>query len=106
MTSTETVISHLLTRPKSAPRVSLQRRATAIELACTAVTSTPTSGADPASVVDLDRYPIADLTTDAARRVIDAARADLARDGVAIFPGFVRAEVVAQMARGALALKP
>jgi hypothetical protein len=72
------------------------------------VTSPPnaSTASDPTAIVDLDRYPIADLTTDAARRVIGTARADLARDGVAIFPGFVRAEVVAKMARGALALKP
>jgi hypothetical protein len=83
----------------------------AIELAWPVVTSTTSASSsgpasDPTSIIDLDRYPIADLTTETARQVIDAARTDLARNGVAIFPGFVQAEVVAKMARSALALKP
>jgi hypothetical protein len=69
-------------------------------------TSPPSPAPDPTSIIDLDRYPIANLQTDAARKVIDTARVDLARNGVAIFPGFVRPEVIAQMARCALALKP
>jgi hypothetical protein len=71
------------------------------------VTNPSNSGVapNPASIIDVDRYPIADLSSAAAREVIDTARADLAHNGVAIFPGFVRPEVVAKVARSALALK-
>jgi hypothetical protein len=60
----------------------------------------------PASIVDLDRYPLADLHAPAARAVIDDARRSLAERGVAAFPGFVRADAIAQIASDALALRP
>ena len=44
-------------------------------------------------IVDTVRYPLDDV--DARRRIIDAARADLADSGVAILEGFVRAGAVA-----------
>jgi hypothetical protein len=59
----------------------------------------------PPSIVDTDRYPIADLSTPAARTVVDDARRSLAMHGVAILPGFVREEALASMAAGAMALK-
>jgi hypothetical protein len=59
----------------------------------------------PGSIVDLDRYPIADLETPAARTVIDDARRSLAERGVAAFPGFVREDARAAIASGALALR-
>jgi hypothetical protein len=60
----------------------------------------------PASIVDLDRYPVADLDAPAARAVIDDARRSLAARGVAAFPGFVRAGAVAQIAGDALTRRP
>jgi hypothetical protein len=59
----------------------------------------------PAAVVDLDRYPIADLAAPAARAVIDDARTSLTTRGVAIFPGFVRADALATIASDAQASK-
>ena len=43
----------------------------------------------PASMVDLERYPVLDLGSDVARGVIDAARAQLAVTGAAELAGFV-----------------
>jgi hypothetical protein len=63
------------------------------------------TGRDIGAIVDLDRYPIADLASDAAQRVIADARGSRAARGVAIFPGFVRRESVEQIARDAIALE-
>lgn len=65
-----------------------------------------TAPPDAATLVDLGRYPIADLTTPAAQRVVAGARAALASRGVATFPGFLRADVVERIAADALALQP
>jgi hypothetical protein len=59
----------------------------------------------PATVVDLDRYPVADLGSPEARAVVDEARASLATRGVAIFPGFVRPDALATIADDAQASK-
>jgi hypothetical protein len=59
----------------------------------------------PSSIVDIDRYPILDITAPEARAVIDDARRSLATRGVAIFPGFVRADALASIAAGTLAIK-
>jgi hypothetical protein len=59
----------------------------------------------PATVVDLDRYPIGDLQSPAARAVVDDARAGLAARGVAIFPGFVREDARQTIANDAQASK-
>ena len=55
-------------------------------------------------IVDTVRYPLDDVV--ARRRIIDAARADLADSGVAILEGFVRAGAVAAICAEAEALEP
>ena len=42
-----------------------------------------------AGLVDLERYPIADLDSPQARGVIEEGRDQLARSGLCLFPGFV-----------------
>ncbi|HEX5613880.1 MAG TPA: hypothetical protein VFZ83_01880 [Acidimicrobiia bacterium] len=59
---------------------------------------------DPRSFVDLDRYPIVD-PGEARTRVVEAARASLRERGVAIFPGFIRPDVVAEIAAEVVALE-
>lgn len=59
---------------------------------------------DPATLVDLDRYPIDAPEGPAAAAAIAAARADLARQGVAVLPGFLRRTAVAAMVAEADAL--
>ena len=54
---------------------------------------------DPASLVDLDRYPVDSPDAPAAVAAIAAARADLDRQGVAVLPGFLTpAALVAMVA--------
>jgi hypothetical protein len=53
------------------------------------------TAADPATIVDTDRYPVHDL--DSAEEVIGAASAGLRDKGVAILGGFLRAEALAQI---------
>ncbi len=60
----------------------------------------------PDALVDLDRYPIADLTDPRTQAAIARGRADLADDGLALLPGFVRAEALTAMAAEAQALAP
>lgn len=60
----------------------------------------------PASLVDLDRYPLLEPDAPRAREVIAAARADLARRGMAVLPGFLREEVLAPLAIECDALAP
>ena len=62
-----------------------------------------TSGTDLRTVIDLERYPVVDFATVAARAVIDRQRRSLAEKGVAILPEFVTAAAIACMAREALA---
>lgn len=64
------------------------------------------SAVDPGSIVDLDRYPIVDLTAPRAEPVVARGRADLAGDGLALLPGFVRRDALAAMAAEAEALIP
>ena len=45
---------------------------------------------DIAGIVDLDRYPISDIGTPAARALVREGRRRLAADGVFALPGFVR----------------
>ena len=65
----------------------------------------PGTATSPADLVDLDRYPIEVLDSRAAQQVIADARQSLAERGVAILPGFVRAEAIQQIARDALELQ-
>ncbi len=55
-------------------------------------------GAGSANVVDLHRYPIADLDSAAARALVAHCRQQLAADGATILPGFVTPAAVAAMA--------
>lgn len=64
------------------------------------------SAADPKDIVDLERYPIADLTAPPAQAAIARGRAALAGDGLALLPGFVRSEALSAMAAEAQALVP
>lgn len=65
--------------------------------------STLPSAGYPASLVASDRYPLGD--SDCYPWIL-AARADLAADGVAILPGFLRPEAVAAMCEEADRLVP
>jgi hypothetical protein len=49
-------------------------------------------------LIDLEHYPIADLTASATRAVVDEQRRSLASKGVAILPGFVTPAAIATMA--------
>ena len=48
-------------------------------------------------IVDLDRYPV-DGDADPRNALVEATRAQLRADGVALLPGFVRSDAVAFMA--------
>jgi hypothetical protein len=54
-----------------------------------------------ASLVDLERYPVEDLSSDAARAVITEAQAQLRASGAAELPGFVTPAGVAALAADA-----
>jgi alkylated DNA repair dioxygenase AlkB len=58
----------------------------------------------PATIVNLARYPIADLASAGAKAVIAEGRAQLARTGLCLFPEFVTAAALAAMAAEANAL--
>ncbi|MEX5686497.1 HalD/BesD family halogenase [Pseudomonas silesiensis] len=57
-------------------------------------------------IVDLERYPIIDRTDPAYLDLVTRSQSLLGEEGVAIFPGFVRDEVVGTMADQTLALHP
>jgi alkylated DNA repair dioxygenase AlkB len=57
-------------------------------------------------VVDLDAYPIHDLSSDRATELVRACRAQLAEDGACVLPGFVTAGAIAEMVRLAGELAP
>ena len=52
-------------------------------------------GAAPADLIDTTRYPLDDAET--RERLIERCRADVARDGNVMLPGFVRPDAVARM---------
>lgn len=56
--------------------------------------------------IDLTRYPITDLTSPDAQRVIDNARAQIARMGAAELSNFITPAGVAELVRDAEALAP
>ena len=60
---------------------------------------------DLSSVVDLDRYPIADLGAPDGLAVINACQKQLNDTGLCLLPGFVRAEAIARMVEDAQCLK-
>ncbi|MGI9611812.1 MAG: HalD/BesD family halogenase [Acidimicrobiales bacterium] len=49
------------------------------------------------AMVDIERYPLDQPESSSYAALVATARAELDRDGCAVIPGFVRAEVVAQM---------
>ncbi|MGH7288851.1 MAG: HalD/BesD family halogenase [Myxococcota bacterium] len=53
----------------------------------------------PEKLVDLERYPLLAPGTPRGKRVVSEARAELARVGMAVLPGFLRDEVLAPLAR-------
>lgn len=57
-------------------------------------------------LIDLDRYPIADLAGRAGRNLIARCRADLKSEGAANLDGFVRPDAIASLVREAEALLP
>jgi len=59
------------------------------------------------TLIDLDRYPIQDLNSPQAQAVVARGRADLTgHEGLALFPGFVRAAALKAMVAEAQALVP
>lgn len=52
---------------------------------------------DPASLIELERYPVDAPDSERATTVIEAARTDLGRQGVAVLPGFLRPAALAAM---------
>lgn len=68
--------------------------------------ATTTTGHDAiAGLVNLERYPIADLASPQAREVIAMGRAQLARQGLCLFPEFVDPQALAAMIAEARALE-
>ena len=59
-----------------------------------------------AGLVNLERYPIADLSSPQAREVIAMGRAQLAERGLCLFPDFVDPRALAAMVAEACALEP
>lgn len=59
-----------------------------------------------ADIVDLDRYPVADLGAPKGRAVVAEGRARLDRDGLCLMPGFIRADALAAMRAESDALWP
>jgi len=60
----------------------------------------------PSELVDLARYPIADLQSPAARELIAYCRDHLQSTGCCVLPNFVKAEAVQKMVRESEALVP
>jgi hypothetical protein len=65
-----------------------------------------TTGATLGDIIDLERYPITDRTHPAYLALVADSQALLGKEGVAIFPGFVRDKMVGTMADQTLALHP
>ena len=57
-------------------------------------------------IVDLERYPIADLRRPEAQSLIEACRAQMSENGLCLLPSFVRSEALAQMVEEAKRLLP
>jgi hypothetical protein len=57
-------------------------------------------------IVDLDRYPITDPDSPGAAAAVAAGRAALAKDGLALLPGFIQTEALKAMAAEAERLVP
>jgi len=59
-----------------------------------------------AAIIDLERYPIADLARPEARALIDSCHRQLAENGLCLLPKFLRAEALEVMVEEARALAP
>lgn len=57
-------------------------------------------------IVDLGLYPLQDRGGAAYQELVNRSKSLLAQDGAVTFPGFVRGEVLAAMARQAISLQP
>jgi len=55
------------------------------------------SESPPGDLINLERWPLADLTGPAGRALVAQGQADLARQGFALLPGFLRSEAVARL---------
>lgn len=53
---------------------------------------TPTPPIDVSHLIDTDRYPIDDLSSARTQELITQAKADIAAQGIAMFPGFLKPE--------------
>ena len=49
---------------------------------------------DASRIVDLQRYPIADLDAPAGRTLVDPCRRDLAEQSICTLPGFIRPDAM------------
>lgn len=61
---------------------------------------------DASQIVDLDRYPIADIDDAPGRALVDACRRDLDELALCTLPGFIRPEVLPALVAEAQALVP
>ncbi len=61
---------------------------------------------DASQIVDLDRYPIADIDDAPGRALVDACRRDLDELALCTLPGFIRPEVLPALLAEAQALVP
>jgi hypothetical protein len=61
---------------------------------------------EPASFLELERYPLTRLAASEGRALVERCRAQLATDGACELPGFLRPEALARMQREARALAP
>ena len=52
---------------------------------------------DVAGIVDIERYPVADVDSTAARALVREGRRRLATEGVLTLPGFIRPDALAEM---------
>ena len=66
----------------------------------------PAAVSEPEVLIDLPRYPLHELAAPAAQAVIGAARADLARRGMAVLHGFLRADAIPVLVRECDTLAP
>jgi len=71
-------------------------------------TSAPTSSSIgyPQEIVNVARYPVGDLASAAAREVVAAGRAQLAKNALCLFPEFIAPHALGQMCEEARAFYP
>ena len=61
---------------------------------------------DASQIVDLERYPIANVKAAARRALVDTCRRDLAEQSICTLPGFIRPEALPAMVAEARVLAP